>query len=367
MARRTYFRRKRKCRIYLEDHPHARALLLTTGRLLAKVDYQAFLAAGIQFEDPDTNMPLKDYAQMRAGQLHRQAFQHRTNMREDLRIKNHEVAIELYKVSYFCKYFISSFELLHFVSFRTKLLSLQDLKSKHKVVPALTMQQALRTTFYFVKRIMVHVDEGREAELLKKREILPEVRVHVKDQLLQFLDQEHISRCCPGKKVSVGYGRQATLHRLLASKQAIIEQFSATLDEHYSPRTLLRYWPRNYRTPRSSDRERNCCPTHDGFGRLLTSLQSAGVANNVPNSCRAASYMSLCNDSADPLDPLTWKAKCALGECTSCPGLIVDGDVCDNQFTFLDWRKDVVAKLGKDGKKREMFTLHPTTIPISQY
>ena len=51
------------------------------------------------------------------------------------------------------------------------------------------MQEALRMTFYFVSRVIKAVDEGKEQELLKKRERLSEVRKNVKEELVEFLSQ----------------------------------------------------------------------------------------------------------------------------------------------------------------------------------
>ena len=244
-------------------------------------------------------------------------------------------------------------------------------------------------TFYFVSRVIKAVDEGKEQELLKKRERLSEVRKNVKEELVEFLSQEHISRAVPGRKVSLGYGETAVLHKLLLSKAAIIEQFQTTLDQNYSQRTLLQYWPRNFRTPRSADRERNCCPQHDSFGRLLSvhiiflyfvfcfilknmifqALQSVDVAKNIPNSCRVAAHMSLCQRGTDPLDPIGWHESCSLSDCDQCPGLTVETgqNVDESQtFSFLEWRNDTVAKTGKDGKPRKVFTLHESTVTISE-
>ena len=134
------------------------------------------------------------------------------------------------------------------------------------------LKQALRTTYYFAKRIVEAVDAGREADLLQQKERSDKVTDVVRGHLTEFLDQEHISRACPGKTVSIGYGRQAPLHKLLASKGAILEEFRASLNEDFGVRCLMRYFPRNYRTQRLSDRERNVCPQHDNLPRLLKVL-----------------------------------------------------------------------------------------------
>ena len=100
ISKATFFRKKSRCQQYLLDHPHLNKLLLTTGRKLAKIDYAGFRACGIKFVDEESNMPLNDHAQMLAAQLNQKVFGHKTNMKEDMRIKNHEVGIQLYKVSY---------------------------------------------------------------------------------------------------------------------------------------------------------------------------------------------------------------------------------------------------------------------------
>ena len=102
---RTFYRYKRKCRGYLKDHPHNKTLMLKVGKQLATLDYAGFSDAGLHFENPSEHLPLKDFAAMRVAAIRQSLYTHKTNMREDLRIQNHQIAIQLYKVSLVQKYF----------------------------------------------------------------------------------------------------------------------------------------------------------------------------------------------------------------------------------------------------------------------
>ena len=79
--------------------------LLKVGKQLATLDYAGFSDAGLHFENPSEHLPLKDFAAMRVAAIRQSLYTHKTNMREDLRIQNHQIAIQLYKVSLVQKYF----------------------------------------------------------------------------------------------------------------------------------------------------------------------------------------------------------------------------------------------------------------------
>ena len=121
-------------------------------------------------------------------------------------------------------------------------------------------------------------------------------------------------------------------------------------------------------TPRSNDRERNVCPMHDSFPRLLKALHTAGVAMNVPASCRAAASLAQCPAGQDTSDPLTWSQACATGECLLCPDLPVEaeGGNMAAEVTFQEWKKGQTARLNEKGEPREIFSLHNTTVTLME-
>ena len=167
----------------------------------------------------------------------------------------------------------------------------------------------------------------------------------------------------------MGYGKRRVKYKLNMSKEAIIKEFVSTQALNFSIKTLLKYWPPNFVTPRSHDRERNVCPIHDSFPRLLQALHSRGVASNVPASCRASAVLTLCPSEADAGDPLSWNSKCATNECQHCPGLKVEvGEGVDTlaEFTFQEWKKAATAKPNEKGEQREIYSLHNTTTTLAE-
>ena len=102
------------------------------------------------------------------------------------------------------------------------------------------------------------------------------------------------------------------------------------------------------------------------FPRLLQALHTAGVAGNIPSSCRAAAFLTQCPVGQDPSDPLTWSRSCATGECLNCPELPVDHEGVNTSasFTFQEWKKSEISKLNEKGEAREIFSLHNTTVTI---
>ena len=117
---------------------------------------------------------------------------------------------------------------------------------------------------------------GTEGELYRRRRRRDAVGTELLQELEDFLLLPRISRCCPGESVSVGYGRQKEKHRMKVSKETALKEFQATQQSTFAVSTLLKYWPRNFVVPSSHDRQRNVCPVHDNWPRLIEALHGSG-------------------------------------------------------------------------------------------
>ena len=231
------------------------------------------------------------------------------------------------------------------------------------------LARGLGVTWRFAKKVVSGVRAGTEQELYKRKHRKTAVGMEELDNLEEFLKLPRISRCCPGESVSVGYGQRREKHRLRVSKEAALQEFINTHASRFKVSTLLKHWPQNFVTVSSNDRHRNVCPQHDSYPRLLQGLHSSGVAENVPASCRGASALGQCLQGQDPADPLSWTKECAIGSCSECPELLVElrpGVEPSDMFTFQEWKKAPVPMRNTTGEKREVFTLHNTTMTIEE-
>ena len=69
--------------------------------------------------------------------------------------------------------------------------------------------------------------------------------------------------------------------------------------------------------------------------------------------------------TADPLDPATWPDKCALGQCASCPELVVDLPPNHNMVVhFLQWKKGETSKVERDGNPKVVFSLFSVSVQM---
>ena len=85
----------------------------------------------------------------------------------------------------------------------------------------------------------------------RKTAVTPEM---VKD-LEEFLALPTVSRSCPGKTVSVAYGKTKPKHRMSCSKEAALLEFNTTQSSHFSVTTLLKFWPKQFVIPSSNDQQ----------------------------------------------------------------------------------------------------------------
>ena len=231
------------------------------------------------------------------------------------------------------------------------------------------LAEVLQVTRRFAGKVIGAVKAGTEKELYKRRRRKTAVGPELLSELEEFLLLPKISRCCPGEKKSIAYGVPKEKHRMKVSKEAALKEFLATSSHKISVSRLLRYWPKEFICPSSHDRQRNVCHIHDNFPRLLQSLHQAGVALDVPTSCREAASLVQCSRGQDPLDPLSWSADCALGTCADCPklpALIGEGINPEVNFQFQEWKKAPVPRLNQKGEPREVFTLHPNITSIEK-
>jgi hypothetical protein len=120
-------------------------------------------------------------------------------------------------------------------------------------------------------------------------------------------------------------------------------------------------------TPTPRDLQRNACPHHANLRHLISALHSKSAAKTVSKSCRGVAFVYMCHSpGSDPMNPLTWSATCAMGECDNCPKLSVDVDQCDAQEVQVNsWRKGV-AGVDAVGKDKEIFTLFLDTLPVTE-
>ena len=64
------------------------------------------------------------------------------------------------------------------------------------------------------------------------------------------------------------------------------------------------------------------------------------------------------------MSPLTWPKKCAMGDCSNCPTLLVDTTDCSvKEVQVYVWRKGI-AGVDAAGKDKEIFTIFLDTIPL---
>ena len=230
---------------------------------------------------------------------------------------------------------------------------------------------AIESTKPFAKQVISahRAGEGAVQALYKRKRRKGSVGTDVLGDLRDFLELPHVSRCCPGESVSMGYNIRKQKHRMKVTRESALSEFLSKSEHTYSIKTLMQYWPKNFVTVSSHDRQRNVCPVHDNFSRLLEGLHAHGVAKNIPSSCRVAASFTQCPGGQEPLEPLSWTQSCAMGECAKCPELPVElegGVDVLSLFTFQEWRKGPTPRLNEKGEPREVFTLHNTTITLTE-
>ena len=128
-------------------------------------------------------------------------------------------------------------------------------------------------------------------------------------------------------------------HVLKESRESLITKFKAKYPQYkFESRVILREWPRNYVSATGRERLRCLCPIHNNPLRLLLGLQKVGVGKNLAGSARALSVETMCDTAEmDVSNPLSWRKACAMGECSSCPDLVVEmEEVTDSINPFVE-------------------------------
>ena len=228
------------------------------------------------------------------------------------------------------------------------------------------LSKSLNCSHYMAARVVKAVESGTEHELLKIQRRKTSVSKDLVSEMCEFFSQPNISRPVPGRTVSVGYRKRETVQRLLVSKETVLREFRKNLPRQYSIRTLLRYVPKQFRLPRGSDRAANCCPTHDNFPRILEALQKKGICEDLPSSCRAACFQTMCDSDGEATDPTTWPKSCAMNSCKQCSVFKVHDAVQDGVVTFYQWRSGPTGRYDKKGKEYRVFSLHDTTTTVAE-
>ena len=120
-------------------------------------------------------------------------------------------------------------------------------------------------------------------------------------------------------------------------------------------------------TPTSRDLQRNVCTHHANLRHIISALHSKNAAKAVSKSCRGVAFVTMCNSTgSDPMDPLTWKERCAMGVCDDCPELSVDTTDCNaTEIQVTTWRKGV-AGVDAQGKDKEIFTLFLDNLSVTE-
>ena len=169
------------------------------------------------------------------------------------------------------------------------------------------LARAIGASLKFAVNFISAVREGKESELFRRSIRKDALRgSSVLDDLVLFLQEERNSRSCPGATVSVAYGVRRDKYLLCDSKKNLLKLFMEENPQHrFKTSVLLKGWPRNFKTPSSRNRIRNCCPIHSNFRRLQQALLSAGVGSNITRSCRAASALTMCDKANISPYPLT--------------------------------------------------------------
>ena len=185
------------------------------------------------------------------------------------------------------------------------------------------LADATGTSRHFASRVVRACRAGTEGELYRRRRRRDAVGTELLQELEDFLLMPRISRCCPGESVSVGYGRQKEKHRMKVSKETALKEFQATQQSTYAVSTLLQYWPRNFVVPSSHDRQRNVCPVHDNWPRLIEALHDKGVGEispppaGAPLSCASVPVARTLWTPSPGVSPVPWVTVSPVRTCLS--------------------------------------------------
>ena len=127
------------------------------------------------------------------------------------------------------------------------------------------LAQAVSCSVEFAEKVLLHIKEGREEELLKRRTHVDAIKCTEWPALIKtFVFLPENTRSVPGQQqVSVRYGVRLPKYILLRSRESIASDFKEKNPEcEFKISTIIREFPQNAVTSTSRDAERNTCPTH---------------------------------------------------------------------------------------------------------
>ena len=245
------------------------------------------------------------------------------------------------------------------------------------------LAQAVSCSVEFAEKVLLHIKEGREEELLKRRTRVDAIKCTEWPALIKtFVFLPENTRSVPGQqKVSVRYGVCLPKYILLRSRESIASGFKEKNPEcEFKISTIIREFPQNAVTPTSRDAERNTCPTHANVRRLVTRinriLRKKGFSDSTfPKSCRVLATKIMCpSPVVSPTEPTSWVVKCVTDKCTACPGLKwnLPNTLLQQSISFSLWAsKEVeVTKLDENNKpktyKKKVYSLYPETSTVKE-
>ena len=228
----------------------------------------------------------------------------------------------------------------------------------------------------FATKVLQALKDGKEQSLFIKNIRCDSVlATDWPAKLEQFVLQPENSRAVPGQdSISIRYGQRVPKYLLLKSKEEISRNFKEAFpDCKFTVSTLKREFPPYAVQPTTRDVERNSCPIHSNIRRLVKGINKElrkDKKTTLSTSCKQLSLDSMCKKGSPTIDPLSWHEDCATGECCDCPTINVDIDKkkLTKEVTICQWRSNKQKVKDRDGnmKEKNVFTLHPETIPLKE-
>ena len=115
-------------------------------------------------------------------------------------------------------------------------------------------------------------------------------------------------------------------------------------------------------TATARDTDRNTCPMHTNviyLVKLINKLLKKEKTDMLPVSCWELATNIICANDFVTIDSLTWKYKCAMLECKSCPIFTSapDPSFLENDVQYAQWKtmKMIIKKRhGEDTEKMSL-------------
>ena len=241
--------------------------------------------------------------------------------------------------------------------------------SSGKPIGISSLASAIGSSREFATKVLNAVQLEKTEELFKRKRRSDSIFSNdILERLTEFLSNAEHSRALPGNEtVSVAYGKRLPKFLLKKSKAELAQLFKKeNSDVTFSTRVILREWPANFVPPSHKDQERNVCPLHSNVRRCHDGLRQVGAAANLPKSVREMCAKTCQDKEFDPLLPVSWPSDCAMGICLHCPDLHVSlPENMTTMVTFLQWKKGNSSKCDRSGKPKEITSLFPVCIELT--